>query len=101
MSDSANSPDPGPHTLAVRAAFVPDGEQPPAELSSTFSPLHIPATLDTSTGLITCDNAGTSFNGDVRAEWHPDEDQDSEDGDGSMGAPETDTSDVTENDGAI
>lgn len=80
MSDSTGRTPPGPFTLVLRAAFVPDGEQPPPELSSDFSPIRFRATLDPETGEITCDNAGMNFDGDVRAEWHPDEAQGSEDG---------------------
>ena len=35
-------------------------------------PIKFRATLDRTTGAITCDNAGMSFDGDIRAEWHPD-----------------------------
>jgi hypothetical protein len=63
---------PGPLTLVLRAAFVPDGQEPPPEFSSVFNPLKFRATLDPATGVITCDNAGMSFLGDIRAEWHPD-----------------------------
>jgi hypothetical protein len=74
--------------LVLRAAFVPDGEQPPADLSADFSPLTFRATLDRETGMITCDNAGTNFDGDIRAEWHPETEQGSgerEDAAGSDG----------------
>ena len=30
--------------------------------------------------MITCDNAGINFDGDIRAEWHPDEVRDSKGG---------------------
>ncbi len=63
---------PGPFTLVLRAAFVPDGEQPPPEFLNDFTPLKFRATLDRATGIITCDNAGLTFFGDIRAEWHPD-----------------------------
>jgi hypothetical protein len=46
----------------LRAAFVPDGEQPPAEFLTDFSPLKFRATLDRATGIITCDNAGAVAN---------------------------------------
>jgi hypothetical protein len=59
--------------LVIRAVFVPERELPPPEFSSVFDPLHFPATLDPATGIITCDNAGMSFLGDIRAEWHPDQ----------------------------
>jgi hypothetical protein len=72
----------GPFTLVLRAAFVPDGEVPPAEFLADFSPLKFPATMDRTTGIITCVNAGISFGGDILAEWHPDEGQGS-DGSGS------------------
>jgi hypothetical protein len=59
----------------LRAAFVPEGEQPPPEFASDFSPLKFRATLDRKSGIITCENVGINFGGDVRAEWHPDEGQ--------------------------
>jgi hypothetical protein len=52
--------------------FVPDGQQPPPEFLGDFDPLKFRATLDPATGIIACDNAGQSFGGDIRAEWHPD-----------------------------
>jgi hypothetical protein len=78
-SDSSDHGSPGPHTLVVRAAFVPDGQEPPPELSSDINPLRFRATLDPATGTITCDNAGMNFHGDIRAEFHPDEDQEAGD----------------------
>jgi hypothetical protein len=78
LSDAPDRPSPGPQTLVVRAAFVPEGKQPPAELLSTINPLRFPATLDPATGEITCDRAGAGFHGDVRAEWYPDSDQESD-----------------------
>jgi hypothetical protein len=77
--------------LVLRAAFVPDGEQPPPEFSSDFSPLTFRATLDPATGAITCDNAGMNFDGDIRAEFHPDAEQDS-DGDEEGSSDATGTS---------
>jgi hypothetical protein len=62
-----------PSTLVLRAAFVPDGEQPPPEFVADFTPLMFRATLNRTTGTITCDSAGMNFDGDIRAEWHPDE----------------------------
>jgi len=53
----------GPFALVLRAAFVPEGEQPPPEFASDFSPLKFRATLDRTTGVITCDNAGMNFGG--------------------------------------
>jgi hypothetical protein len=44
------------------------------------SPLRIRATLDPSTGAITCDNAGANFDGDIRCEFHPDVEQNSREG---------------------
>jgi len=66
--------------LVVRAAFVPDGEQPPPEFMADFSPLHIRATRDPATGEITCDNAGCNFDGDIRAEWYPDQNSEGQTG---------------------
>ena len=74
MSDPSDRPVPGPQTLVIRAAFVPDGEQPPPEFSSQFDPLHFPATRDPATGEITCDADGTRFGGGVMAQWVADED---------------------------
>jgi hypothetical protein len=82
LSDTSDRPTPDPRVLTLRAAFVPDGGTPPAELNG-FDPLRIPATVDPSTGQITSAGPGASFDGDVRAEWHPDE----EDGDAWDGEP--------------
>jgi hypothetical protein len=79
LSDKSDRSSAGPFTLVLRAAFVPEGEQPPPELAADFSPLTFRATLDRSTGTITCDEAGTNFGGDIQAEWHPDEAQGSDD----------------------
>jgi hypothetical protein len=81
LSDSSKNPAPGTGILIVRAVFVPDGEQPPPDLIADFNSLHLPATLDPETGEITCDNAGFDFNGAVRAEWHPGDQQDQPGGD--------------------
>jgi hypothetical protein len=78
LADTSDRSSAGPFTLVLRAAFVPDGEQPPPELAADFSPLKFRATLDRTTGTITCENAGISFGGDIRAEWHPDAAQDPE-----------------------
>jgi hypothetical protein len=85
LPDSPDRPIQGQQTLVVRAAFVPDGEQPPPELMADFTPLHFPATMDTATGQITCANAGASLDGDISATWYPDEQQSSEDEDGPPG----------------
>jgi hypothetical protein len=77
LSDTSGRSSAGPFTLVLRAAFVPDGDDPPPEFASDFSPLRVRATLDRATGTITCDSAGMNFDGDIRAEWHPDEVQDS------------------------
>jgi hypothetical protein len=79
---STDRPIPGPHLLVVRAAFVPNGEQPPPEYMAVFDPLHLPATIDPATGEITCAYAGADLNGDVPAEWHPDTEQGFDDEDG-------------------
>jgi hypothetical protein len=84
-SDTSDHPSAGLHVLIVRAAFVPDGEQPPPEFSADFSPIKFRATLDPATGAITCDNAGMNFQGDIRAEWHPDAKQGSDGADESTG----------------
>jgi hypothetical protein len=86
---SPDRPSPGPHTLVLRAAFVPDGKQPPPEFSSDFSPLKFRATLDPQTGAITCDNAGMNFDGDILAEFHPDAEQGSGDDDATPDARST------------
>jgi hypothetical protein len=80
LSDTSDRPSADPSTVVLRAAFVPDGEEPPPEFSADFSPLKFRATLDRATGTITCDNVGTNFGGDIRAEWHPDEVQRPDDG---------------------
>jgi hypothetical protein len=77
--------DADPFTLVLRAAFVPEGEQPPSEFTSDFSPLKFRATMDRATGVITCENAGVNFGGDIRAEWHPDDVQDSAEGEEATG----------------
>jgi hypothetical protein len=80
LSDTSGRSSSGPFTLVLRAAFVPDGEDPPPEFAADFSPLKFRATLDRATGSITCDSAGMNFDGDIRAEWHPDELQGSDEG---------------------
>ena len=67
MSDT-----PGPLTLALRAVFVPDGEEPPPDLAGTLTPLRFRATLDPDTGELTLENTGGGKLEDLRAEWHPD-----------------------------
>ena len=93
LSDTSDRSSPGPFTLVLRAAFVPNGEDPPPEFASDFSPLKFRATLDRATGIITCDNAGINFGGDIHAEWHPDDVQGSEAGEEATGqdddAPES------------
>ena len=76
MSDTSDRSSADPFTLVLRAAFVPDGEQPPPELAADFAPLKFRATLDKATGVITCENLGMNFGGDIQAEWHPDAEQD-------------------------
>jgi hypothetical protein len=80
LSDTSDRSSPGPFTLVLRAAFVPEGELPPPEFAADFSPLKFRATLETATGTITCDSAGMNFDGDIRAEWQPDEVQEAADG---------------------
>ena len=75
LSDRSDRSSSDPFILVLRAAFVADGEQPPPDFASDFSPLKFRATLDRTTGTITCDSAGMNFDGDIRAEWHPDEGQ--------------------------
>ena len=75
LSDPSNRSSRDPFILVLRTAFVPDGGDPPPELAADFSPLKLRATLDRATGTITCDDAGLSFEGQIRAEWHPDEGQ--------------------------
>jgi hypothetical protein len=65
--------------LVLRAVFVPDGEDLPPEFAAEFDPIRFRASLDPETGEITCDDAGMNIDGDIRAEWHPDEDEGSED----------------------
>ncbi len=73
MSDAFSRPSPGPGTLVIRAVFVPDGEQPPPEFAAEFNPLRIRATRDPVTGEITCDGAGTNFDGDIPALFYPED----------------------------
>ncbi len=79
LSDTDDRPSAGINTLVLRAAFVPDGMQPPTEFSSVIDPIKFPATLDPETGEITCGNAGTAFDGDISAEFHPDEEEENDD----------------------
>ena len=65
--------------MVLRGVFVPDGQKPPPEFSSDLSPLRVRATLDPTTGAITCDDAGISFDGDIRGDWYPDEEQEADD----------------------
>ena len=74
MRDPSDRPVPTHDDLIVRAVFVPDGEQPPAEFLADIDPLHFRATLDPATGEITCANTGVSIDGDVRARWFPADD---------------------------
>ncbi len=76
LSDTSDRSSANPlFTLVLRAAFVPEGEQPPPpSFAADFSPLKFRATLDDpTTGVIICENAGMTFGGDIQAEWHPDE----------------------------
>ena len=78
LSDSSSGSNTDPGVLVVRAVFVPEGEQPPADFASAFDPLHFPATLDPETWAQSpATVAGTDFDGDLQAEWHPDPDEDS------------------------
>jgi hypothetical protein len=72
----------------LRAVFVPDGEDLPAEFMSDFDPLHFRVTRDPVTGALTGATAGTDFDGDIRAEWHPDAEEDGAEmgGDGAAGS---------------
>jgi hypothetical protein len=79
LANQSSNSTPGPHTLVIRAAFVPDGERPPADFGTVSRSITFAATLDPATGEITSDSAGMNFGGDILAEWHPDEVQDSED----------------------
>lgn len=85
MPDTPDRSSPGPLVLVLRAAFVPDNEQPPPEFAADFSPLRFPATIDPATGKITCGDAGISVDGDLLAEWHPDEEEGSDGNDGTKG----------------
>ncbi len=61
--------------LVIRAVFVPDGEQPPRDFAAAWDALRMPATRDSVTGQITCDDAGSFFGSGIRGEWHSDENQ--------------------------
>ena len=75
MQDFPGDP-PGPLTLVVRAVFVPDGEEPPAEFLAVPYPLRVRATYDPETGVLTCeDTSGRAFAG-IPARWYPDNAQD-------------------------
>jgi hypothetical protein len=75
LPDQTDHPTPGHDVVVVRAAFVPEGADPPPELAADFTPIRIPAKLNPETGEITCDGVGTNFHGDLSAQWHPDEAQ--------------------------
>lgn len=72
MNDPSSRPAPGPLTLLLRAAFVPDGEEPPPDLARMPHPLRLRASLDPATGAVSCDDTGTNFHGGIPAEWIPD-----------------------------
>jgi hypothetical protein len=72
LPDQSNSPTAGRDVLVLRAVFVPDGGQPPPEFINDLHPLRIPCTYNRKTGEITCRDAGLNFDGDIRAEFHPD-----------------------------
>jgi hypothetical protein len=69
----------------IRAAFVPDGAEPPPEFAGRWDQLRMRATYDPTTGELTCATPGTHFGGDIRAEWHPDEAAGSKQDGGSTG----------------
>ena len=83
MPDQSNSPTAGRDVLVLRAVFVPDGGQPPPEFINDLHPLRIPCTYNRKTGEITCRDAGLNFDGDIRAEFHPDVAPDQGSGDAS------------------
>jgi hypothetical protein len=67
-----DSRSPGPHIVVLRAAFVPQGADPPPEMTATMNPLRIPATLNPKTGELTCGQGiGAEWGEAIRAEWHP------------------------------
>ena len=72
MSDTSDNPSQNPLTLAVRAVFVPDGEDPPMDLAGTINPLRLRATLDPATGALTCDITGMNGHAGLSGEWVPD-----------------------------
>jgi hypothetical protein len=71
LTDFSTRPSPGPDALVVRAVFVPDGEQPPRELAADFYPPRLRAILDPATRQITGDNARMASGDDIRAQWYP------------------------------
>jgi hypothetical protein len=56
----------------LRAVFVPDGESPPPEFLS-IDPMILSVTRDPATGEVTGGDAGVSLDGDIGAEWVPDD----------------------------
>jgi hypothetical protein len=69
-------PVPGPHTLVIRAVFVPDGEPPPPEMMSSFDSLRFRVSLNPATGELTCDEPGNGFDSGIQAQWYPDNNED-------------------------
>jgi hypothetical protein len=61
--------------------FVPDGGQSPPEFINDVHPLRIPCTYNRKTGQTICRDAGLNFDGDIRAEFHPDVAPDQQGGD--------------------
>jgi len=80
LSDTSNRPfgrsSAGPHQLAIKAVFVPDGGQPPALFLESPFPFYFPATLDPKTGTFSTDMTGNFVHGEVSGQWISDDDAD-------------------------
>ena len=92
---------PGPMTMVLKAAFVPDGQDPPPDLALGRYPLRLRARLDPRTGEMITQAAGGLFIQDVPAEWKPDPREDGDDGgaadpDSGMDGPFTEAGPFTE-----
>lgn len=79
---------PGPDVLVLRAVFVPDGEDPPADFQGVYDPLKLSATFDPATGELRTDAIGLGFGIDMPARWEPDRDSAPTGGSGVPPGPE-------------
>ncbi len=72
-----------PHTIALRAVFVPEGETPPPEFLAAMHEMRLPASRDPETGEITTENIGNGVLESIPGRFYRDVDQDLDDSDGS------------------